>query len=626
MMRGGLVAIWFVATMARAQAPFNPGFESVGADGRPSGWMFNGPGYEIVLDSANAFAGRLSLRTRWLGSSEREVDDRTFAVGSQQFPLAAALGRRLRLTGFIRTEDVRSGYAGFWMRVDGPSGMLALENMTGRGATATTPWTRYTVEIPVDSGAERVFVGPLHPGSGTAWFDSLTFEVVGPPMPRTAASFKASPRPEGNMRRLLTDAELAVPPDSVAGAENESWRAWVRANAHPIRSLGADNYSDLRFLRPLLEGKRIVQLGESGHGVAEFSMTKVRLIKYLHEELGYDVIAFESSLFECDRAQRRAASLDAATLMRSCIFGVWHAEEVLPLFEYIKQTHDTPRPLILAGFDVQTSTPTASARPAFLRDIAATVDTAYAERVHALDATFLNASRQPNSRDQIALVRDRLVAFYDSLEMFLAANRRRIEAAQRHDPDAALIARQTAVSMSYYVRQLATGLSKERSEIRDRGMADNLDFLLDVQHRGKKVITWAHNFHIQHRASSDGATPPAKTMGVWVAERRRAELYTVGFYMYRGAAALNNRRVYPVSRMPSGGLESILHGSPWRYSFLDLSRARQEPGTEWMWRRIPAMGWGTQPERLVPRDEYDGILFIDRTHPPRYLTGRVLQP
>jgi erythromycin esterase-like protein len=77
--------------------------------------------------------------------------------------------------------------------------------------------------------------------------------------------------------------------------------------------------------------------------------------------------------------------------------------------------------------------------------------------------------------------------------------------------------------------------------------------------------------------------------------------------MYRGSAAHNNRMVYSIPRPAPGSLESILHRAPWRYSFVDLSRAERQPGTEWMFRRVSA------------RDEYDAILFVDQTWPPQYL-------
>jgi erythromycin esterase len=625
---GGTITATLAGGSARSHRqllPMNLGFEAHDGANRPTGWFAAGAGYEVVVDSASPLAGRYSLRSRWVGAVAR--GEQAFGVASLAYPVSLARGRALRLTGFIRTEGIASGYAGLWMRIDGVGGAIAFDNMAQRGVQGTTSWTKYEIELPVDSGASAIVLGALHPGVGTAWYDSLTIEVVGPPRPRTvadAAPFRPAPRVPEDSTRLLTDAELALRSDTVAvPAENGAWSAWVASHAQPIRSLGATDFRDLAFLAPLLEGKRIVQLGESGHGVAEFSLAKVRFIKYLHEQLGYDVIAFESSVFECDRAQRAIGTLSADQLMRSCIFGVWHSAETRPLFEYIKQTQSTSHPLSLAGFDSQISTPTASARPAFFRDLIATVDTAYARSVYARDSSYLVALRGGPGSPTLARDRDATVAFYDSLATWLRANERRLVAKVPDDRFAPMIARQTALSMIAFTRQMAQGPSLG-TPVRDRAMADNLDFLLTERYPARKVMVWAHNFHIQHRervaTRDDGlanATPT--TMGVWTARRHRAELYSIGLFMYRGGAAMNDGQVYPIGRMRAGSLESILHRAPWRYAFVDLSRPTESPETSWIFQRIPSMSWGTQVDPLVPRDEYDGILFIDTVHPPTYI-------
>jgi len=622
---------WLAALIAgvlpltvRAQAVTNLGFEAVSsAKGawRPDGWGVAGEGYEIVIDSAQHVEGRASLRSRRMEHPSAGAATYRFGVATQSYPVALARGRTLRLSGWIRTEAVAEGYAGLWLRVDAVDTMLHLENMSQRGPRGTTAWTRYVVEAPVDSGATAIYFGVLHPGSGTAWFDSLHVEVVGPAMPRRVASvppFVVPPRPPEDLTRLLTDAEARLPTDSTPPpAVDTAWATWVREHARPIRSLGATDFADLGFLHPLLAGKRIVQLGESGHGVREFNLAKVRLIKYLHEALGYDVIAFESSLFACDRAGRRSGTLTATALMRACTFGVWHTEEVLDLFAYIKETQRTARPLILTGFDTQASSNVGDReRAAFLRSVVAVADSAYARRVYETDSTFRVEGRALAERERV-----RLVAFYDSLGAWLGAREPALRTAFPDDPSAPALARQVAISMSAFVAQLASG-SADAVRVRDRGMADNLDFVLDELHPKRKVIVWAHNFHIQHRGFWRGATGTnsagPRTMGTYVAERRRHELYTIGLFMYRGSAAMNDRTVYPVSRVMPGSLEAILHRAPWRYAFVDLAGASPGPGTAWMFRRLPAKQWGRTPELIVPRDEYDGLLFIDRTWPPQY--------
>ena len=308
--------------------------------------------------------------------------------------------------------------------------------------------------------------------------------------------------------------------------------------------------------------------------------------------------------------------------MRACIFGVWHTAETRPLFDYIKKTQSTTRPLFLSGFDSQTSSSTASARPAFFRDLIANVDTTYARVVYSRDSRYLEAfgnwANPDVARDSAAAV-----AFYDSLATWFRHNEQRLARLVPDDRFAAMIARQTAISMIAFTRQRAQDASLGTAT-RDRAMADNLDFLLAERYPGKKLMVWAHNFHVQHRerltAQDNGTagTPPT-TMGVWTARRHRPELYTIGLFMYRGYAASNGGQVYPIAPMTAGSLESVMHRAPWRYSYVDLSRSTESPGTSWIFRKIPTMSWGNQPDPLVPRDEYDGILFIDTSHPPTYL-------
>jgi len=117
--------------------------------------------------------GRASDQAR----TSRAVGGSGFGVATGTFPVAQAAGKRVRFSGYIKTEGVTKGFAGLWWRVDGNSGVLAFDNMQDRGATGTTDWKRYQLELPVAADARNINFGALHPGNGTAWFDSLTIEL-----------------------------------------------------------------------------------------------------------------------------------------------------------------------------------------------------------------------------------------------------------------------------------------------------------------------------------------------------------------------------------------------------------------------------------------------------------------
>jgi len=104
-----------------------------------------------------------------------------FGVATGRFPIGAAAGKKIRYSGYIKTEGITRGFAGLWWRVDGPKGTLAFDNMQSRGVTGTTDWTKYTIELPVDASVTNINFGALLPGDGTAWFDNLAVEIDGVP-------------------------------------------------------------------------------------------------------------------------------------------------------------------------------------------------------------------------------------------------------------------------------------------------------------------------------------------------------------------------------------------------------------------------------------------------------------
>jgi erythromycin esterase len=402
-----------------------------------------------------------------------------------------------------------------------------------------------------------------------------------------------------------------------AWAQPASWVPWARDHHNPISSIAAnpdDAYADLEFLRGVLEGRRIVQLGESGHGVAEFSQAKIRLIKFMHERLGYDVLAFESGLFECYMANQLTGS--GAQMMQYSIFGVWFTEDVKALFDYIKQTQQTEHPLVLAGFDTQPSSSAgASQRPRFFHSVIDAIDHDYAEEVLAFDAATLVGLR---SGSGFASANEtRLIEFYERLRTWLTAHRVELEAAFPGDPRP-MIAERAAFSVIQFVRQLAAGTGNfQATQIRDSGMAENLTFLAQQLYPSKKIMSWAHNFHIRHAnaAASGGAT-----MGTWVAGRLRSELYTIGLFMNRGTAAWNDRSIYGIQPAPEATMEGVLAAIGPPMLFVDFLHQTRQPGNEWFFDRIITREWGTANVSMVPRNQYDGVVFIDSVNPPTYVT------
>ena len=361
--------------------------------------------------------------------------------------------------------------------------------------------------------------------------------------------------------------------------------------------------------------KKYVQLGESGHGVAEFNKAKVRLIKFLHQELGFEVIAFESSIFECFYANQNVSHLNHLEIMENSIFGVWHTLEVLELFNYIKNSAHSDHPLILAGFDTQVSSIQGYMdRPVYFKDIISKIDSSYAVKVFKLDSAFIQNRYDEN---YLKSNHDTLTAQFSELTAFFDSRMSELINLYQDDPGIPFIARQTAWSMIQFIKQkISSGNS--RTEIRDKGMADNFDYLVNNIDPDKKIMLWAHNFHIRHNNSSVPYYNELKTMGTYISENYRDDLYTIGLYMYRGKAAMNNRDIYSIEPALPGSLESIFYQARKKYCFVDMANEQRHDGNSWMFESIYSKSWGTIDLQMILKDQYDGILFIDTVNPPQY--------
>jgi C-terminal processing protease CtpA/Prc len=101
----------------------------------------------------------------------------------------------LKLTGYLKTDQVAQGYGGLWLRIDGPQGMLAIDNMSKHPVQGTTDWQQYTITLPLPEEAQGIAFGGLLPGSGTLWLDQLALTVDDKPLaqapPKLVAHYKA---------------------------------------------------------------------------------------------------------------------------------------------------------------------------------------------------------------------------------------------------------------------------------------------------------------------------------------------------------------------------------------------------------------------------------------------------
>lgn len=140
-----------------------------------------------------ALAGRVAELAADIKKAERGGPQNTFGVATVKLAGKMVAGKKVRLRGWIRTEEA-TGPAQLWMRADGAANkVLTFQNLRKAPPTGTTAWKEYSIEATIPANAESVFFGGTFSGGGMAWFDELVLETGGEavPVPGVNLDFEA---------------------------------------------------------------------------------------------------------------------------------------------------------------------------------------------------------------------------------------------------------------------------------------------------------------------------------------------------------------------------------------------------------------------------------------------------
>lgn len=323
----------------------------------------------------------------------------------------------------------------------------------------------------------------------------------------------------------------------------------LNLSLHPLNSVSPNDtdFSDLEFLKNILKDVYIVALGEEEHGAGTSFEAKTRLVKFLHQEMGFEVLAFESGLYDCHKAwQLIEQGNNADSTAGKGVFGVWSlSKQMQPMFEYFETVKNSDSPLILSGFDFQFSGSQKGfvAEEYLIKDLKALLSKYNIGLVDNPEWIFFENDLQGRidyTSEEGDLAMNYLVKIENEL-INLDKNR----------------------ELEFWLQWIKStkALISDR-KFRDKYMAENLIWLKENFYPDKKFILWGASAHFMYNQSELRYKkykdyPP---MGSYLRERYGNRLYTIAATAYEGERAWVYeelpRELYPATK---GSLEYILN-------------------------------------------------------------------
>jgi erythromycin esterase len=402
---------------------------------------------------------------------------------------------------------------------------------------------------------------------------------------------------------------------------------WLTDNTLVIRSIepGDEDFSDLLPLVPILGNVRAVQIGEASHGDGATFLAKARLIRFLHQKMGFDVIAWEAGIADVpflDAALRTDVPLpEAAT---QALYGIWsRTREVMFTLEYVRSSWRTPRPIQIVGFDSRISIPKNRSErwPAAVFDFFDRLDPKLISPQERADLAAMAVGlvpadyyEKPGPRQYNRELPKRLVATIET---------RRAELLVYWPPRQIDYIRQSLLSLMGMDRALAGNAMEPGPEgySRDTAMAENLLWWLNGPLKDRKVIIWAHNYHVMkgflNQASEEQARASGRSqagpMGRFLDASLGREMYTIAFLSHHGRSGWVNEEPRDLPAAGFDSLQTLFHATGRPYLFMDLRRL---PADHWLRDERTATFNEYEPMALEWARLYDGVFFIDEQKPP----------
>ncbi len=412
---------------------------------------------------------------------------------------------------------------------------------------------------------------------------------------------------------LPQDAPPPCPPvlDAAQRAQRIAWLAEVSV---PLASLEFDAADDagLEAIARAVGDRRVLCLGEAGHGDGSAFAAKARIARYMHAEAGFDWIVFESGFYECDRAWRLAGEgVPLGEALQGAVHEIWSCSaEVRPLIDYMQAELAGERPLRLAGMDLMPTGRLFGEAGAEIRAAAleAEIDADVVSEGTAVLGELRESYRRLMEADETG--REAIFSGIGELKESLRESH-----TARLDFHAQVLDGFEACLRMVLSGDLAKPEGGPGLNARDLQMARNIAWLLHA-HPGDKFMVWGASSHLSRRRDLLEVRTAPKMVPCGEHLRRMGEsVYLLGVTSAGGSHGSAREGATRQTLEPAsvGALEDLWREVEGEGSFLDWS-ALETPPT-WLAGRFSSRAMGHADICGHWMEVMDGLVFVEEMEP-----------
>lgn len=397
---------------------------------------------------------------------------------------------------------------------------------------------------------------------------------------------------------------------------------WINASAQIESFVNPIEFSNPSSLQPLKESigsARVVMIGEQDHGDGKSLTEKIKLIKYLHQEMGFEIVAFESGFFDLNtmwnRYLQNEVSIDS---VKRNIYRIWRTtDQIQPLFTYIDESQRSQKPLQITGIDCRHFHKYSHEN--YVSDF-----------INMMESINLNIEEY---KEFIAILTELIAKEYNhkptqsEKNLFRNKNKeiQKVMEGMNNFDNHLIFWKQELKSLAAMAENAWNPITNKATvnNIRDKQMAENLLWLANTKYADKKIVVWAANLHIikntkEIKKSKYFDSDKFIAMGDHVFSQLKDDVYILGFTSLQGKYADMEFNAQRPIKYKKGSFESLISKSNYEIAFLNFKNPELIQNSYFQ-KPYPLKGIYHREQIGKWHQVFDGLFYIKNMTPSTYI-------